>query len=544
MGKKSFNKRRVGGKRGGDGSGAGDPGVELMEVVPASATAKIESTILAKQRAILPSSVQKVDVPSLEAFIAAKKAEDPEEALRALNIPDLRGIVSTNDEPRVCAHCSATLPDGIIQAVADFCAPCGGMVCNGCFADHKRLCRTGRSFRLVELSVKAGAPWALYQYALACTTATGSKLEPLAVPMLKLAADAGHPNACHLLSAGYVMSEQTGLSCLDKLPVDIVSAAKYAERALVLDSDTYIGESQYILETSLRSLVKDGRLQEARKMAALLAQIDYEGAKLLLSTIEKSTFGPFYDHPYLSNEIGTVKHSTILSVDFLTQRDMSPEELRLGDYEAGDGILRILCATLQGLSKELAIAGSSCPLRAGLATFIDSTLYLMGQTANLDLYRSIPTLICKVADEVAEMQPSCPKTMLECESFLLLLLTSVAAKCRMGQAVTRLCYDRGSHAMTSTIANNANLPAHIRGLALVLQADAMCYLPYRYERDLPYRYESYNKPKEAIIRRRARALSLSVEIHPSCPLESLASRLLVESGERLAAIGGNHATVL
>ena len=74
MGKKSFNKRRGGGKRGGGGadSGAGDPGLELMEVDPAPLTAKVESTILAKQSAVLPTSVQKVHVPSLESISSSQ----------------------------------------------------------------------------------------------------------------------------------------------------------------------------------------------------------------------------------------------------------------------------------------------------------------------------------------------------------------------------------------------------------------------------------------------------------------------------------------
>ena len=145
MGKKSYNKRRGGGKRGGGGSGAGGPGLELMEVDPAPLTTKNESMMLARQREGLPSAVEKVHVPSLEAFAAAKKADDPGEALRALKIPDLRGIVSTNDEPRICAHCYAALPDGILSVVADLHYPCGVIVCKGCYADHKRICGFGGS---------------------------------------------------------------------------------------------------------------------------------------------------------------------------------------------------------------------------------------------------------------------------------------------------------------------------------------------------------------------------------------------------------------
>ena len=258
-------------------------------------------------------------------------------------------------------------------------------------------------------------------------------------------------------------------------------------------------------------------------MAALLAELDYAGGKFMLPCIKLSTFGPFYDQTRL-NQVLRITPSTISSMDFLSQRDMSPEELRLADYEVGDGILRMLCATLQHLSEEF--SGSSCPLRAGLAKFIDSTLYLMGQTANLGFFRSIPTLLCNVADEVAEMQLSLPESMLECDSFLLLLLTTVAAKSRVTG------YDRASLAVTTMIANNTNLPAHTRGLALVIQADDVSY-PYS-DKEL----SSSNMPKETIIRRRAREISLSVDIQPSCPLGSLTSSLLDDSDKRLATIEG------
>ena len=186
----------------------------------------------------------------------------------------------------------------------------------------------------------------------------------------------------------------------------------------------------------------------------------------------------------------------------------------------------MLCATLQHLSEEL--SGSNCPLQAGLANLIDSILYLMAQPANLDLYRSISTLIYNVADEVAEAKG--PDSLLNCDSFLLLLLTHVAAESRLGQSAR--CFDRDSHAVTTVIANNANLPAHIRGLALVVQADDVGY-PYQDEE-----LGSSNKPKETIIRRRAREISLSVDIQPSCPLGSLTSSLLDDSDKRLATIEG------
>ena len=220
------------------------------------------------------------------------------------------------------------------------------MICDGCFDDHFRLCGFGGSgldgtgldlasiqlklsaFDLASLHAKAGAAWALFNGAF-------TKGRELPVQMLKLAADAGHPNACYLLSAGYGGDSNGYAAFLDNLPIDISSAAKYAERALVLDPDTYIGESQSVLEEFLCSLVKDGRMQEASKMAALLTELDgYIFSKAMLFAIEKSTFGPFYDQTpsASSGELFSSKPSTILSVDFLSQRAMSPEEIRLADY--------------------------------------------------------------------------------------------------------------------------------------------------------------------------------------------------------------------
>lgn len=73
-------------------------------------------------------------------------------------------------------------------------------------------------------------------------------------------------------------------------------------------------------------------MHEASKMAALLAELDYEVGNLMLPCIELSTFGPFYDQTRLNQVIG-ITPSTTLSVDFLSQRDMSPEEIRLAVME-------------------------------------------------------------------------------------------------------------------------------------------------------------------------------------------------------------------
>jgi len=525
MGKKSFNKRRGGG--GGGGSGAGGPGLELMEVDPAPAEA---AKISAKQKKLLPSTIRKVQLPSWESFIEAKRADDPEEAIQALRIPDLRGIVSTNDDPRVCAHCSATLPDGIPHEEGQIHIACGAIVCNGCFDEHAAHCSIHGSGMLV-LNVKTGAPWAVFSLGrYAYSDSLGKTESHIALPSLMLAADAGHPHASFDMATAYEDGDNS--YCLANgrdLPRDICSAAKYAKRAIVLDPRNYIGECKPILHVCLSSFLRDGRFKEAKVLAAQMEALGYDVAELGLRAIESLTCEPFYDQSIFA-DLSTAP-PTVLSVDYLTHHNMSPEEIRLADYESGDGILRMVCTTLKVLSDQH--SGSSCPLLAGLGDFIGSMHYLM-QPANLDLYRSIPSVVSDVGSELVKVDPSTPTFLLLSEPFLLLMLTSVAALARIGDADIQVGdLDRKFLSITDAIIKNAKLPNSLRALALVIQADMFCVLPY-----CTHSLFSSHLPKEVNIRRRARALCTAVGTLQTCPLQSLMSRILDESRKRLAMMEG------
>jgi len=544
MGKKSFNKRRGGGggTHGGDsggsgGSGAGGPGLELMEVDPApAAAAKIESKAFAKQRKLLPSTTRKVQTPSWELFIEAKRADDPEDALRALKIPDLRGIISSNDDPTLCAHCSVALPEGIPTGVGELHITCGSIVCDGCYDEHTRVCISSRSYDSFLLQVKAGAPWALLSFAIGYPHVhTESRL---VLPSLKLAAAAGHPHANWVLAHEHAYDERFDgekspyLNDDDDVPRDLRLAAAHAQRAIVLDPRNYIGECEPILQRYFLSLCKDSSFKEAKVLRAQLVELGYDIVGDALCPIESITYGPFTFCDQRISAAIPERLPSVRSVDFLSQRDMSPEEIRLADYESGDGNLRMLFTILQFLSGEL--SGSSCPLQAGLAKFINSTLCLMSQSSNIDLYRSLPTLIRGVADDVAKVDLSSPTALLESKSFLLLVLTSFAALARVSDKdIQAGNIGREIRVTTEAIVQNMKLPNYLRALAMAIQADSFCMLPHRDER-----WYSSNTPKEVIIRRRARALSASVKIQSSCPLESLTSRLSHESGMRLALLEG------
>lgn len=378
MGKKSFNKRRDDAAGSGQ-RGGGGPGSDPMEVDPPPAvTVRIERNALARQKVVLPSTVQKVKVPSFAAYIDATRARNPEEAIRALNIPDLRGIVSTNENPRLCAHCSAALEGYLCTDVAALHTPCGAMVCRGCFGNHCQLCTS--SLDMAVLHVKTGAPWALYHYAMNKRNWKESDGH-MVLRLLALAADAGHPHACHVLAVGHgwkrdatTFSKKSIFMKYFDRPQDISSAAKYDKRALVLDPDNY-RESSTSIKWFLLALVKDGRLKEAKVLADELYRLESSDGlpKNVLDMIDSATCGPFLDQSstdYKLSQVEEERPSTVLSVDLLNQHNLSPEELRLADYELGDGVLRMTFTALKVLSEQLAT--SSSPLLVGLGGLVSS----------------------------------------------------------------------------------------------------------------------------------------------------------------------------
>ena len=540
MGKKSFNKRRDDAAGSGQ-RGGGGPGSDPMEVDPPPAvTARIERNALARQKVVLPSTVQEVKVPSFAAYIDATWAENPEEAIRALNIPDLRGIVSTNDNPRVCAQCSAALEGYLCTDVAALHTPCGAMVCRGCFGNHCQLCTS--SLDMAMLHVKTGAPWALYHYAMNKRNWKQSDGH-MVLRLLELAADAGHPHACYALSVGHGWNRDSRTFPLSSaymkfydLPQNISLAAKYAERAIVLAPDEYRETSVYI-HKFLVALVKDGRLKEAKGLANHLLDFEMdefakiemdEFAKNALDSIDSKTFGPFYDQLATTGKAP----SSLTSLYFLDQHNMSPEELRLADYELGDGVLRMTFTALKVLSEQLAT--SSSPLLVGLGGLVSSMHHLMGQPVNRDLYHSIPTIMRSIAKVLSEVDPCAPISLLDSEHFLLLMLTSVASHARTDSRDIQFGeLDRNFRSITDAIIKNPNLPRYLRGLALVIQADNFCEVPYSNET-----LYSSNCPREVVIRRKSFALCSYVNNYENCPLKALSARLVDGSARRLAYLQG------
>ena len=537
MGKKSFKKGRrdgaVGsGKRGSVGAGSGPMDVDP----PPAVTARIESRALARQKVVLPSTVQKVKVPSFGAYIDATRAGNPEEAIRALKIPSLRGIISTNEDPRICAHCSAEFSDGCLQEVASLHMSCGAMVCHDCFGDHTRACVS--NLDLVMMHVKTGAPWALYHYALASWR---GKDGHMFLPMLQLAADAGHPDACKIISVGKGSkggpSEKSYFKYFYDMPREMSSAAEHAGRALVLDPDTYRRDCAVAIQLFLMGLAKDGRFKEAKALAGRLVGFEdrHVFAKEVLDAIDSATFGPFYDKLATIGQMSQVDSapSSVTSLYFLEQHKMSPEELRLADYESGDGTLRMVFSALKFLAEQFATSSSSLCL--GLGGLISSMHHLMGQSVNRDFYRSIPTIMRDIAKGLSEVDLCAPTSLLESEHFLLLMLTSVATNARTslprGIQVGEL--DRNFRSVTDAIIDNPNLPGYLRALALVVQADRFCELPYHEEAAY-----SSNRPKEVVTRRKARELCIYIDHGKSCPLKALSTRLLVDSSSRLGTLQG------
>ena len=540
MGKKSFKKGRRGGAAGSGQRGGGGGAVsDSMEVDPPPAVeARIEREAFARQKAVLPSTVQKIKVPSFGEYIDATRAENPGEAIRALKIPSLRGIVSTNDNPRICAHCSAAFPEGFLPEVGTLHMTCGAMICNDCFRGHTQVCTSNRD--LIMLNVKTGAPWALYHYALASWK---GKDGHMFLPMLQLAADAGHPEACRLISIGKGTNGETSENSYFKyfydMPRDMSSAAEHAERTLVLDPDIYRRESSVVMQLFLSCLVRDGRLKEARVLACRMVGFEdrHGHAQDVLDAIDSASFGPFYDQLALAAN-GQVSQAvdsappSLTSLYFLDQHNMSPEELRLANYESGDGIFRMAVTALKALSEQLVT--SSSPLLVGLGGLVSSMHHLMGQPVNRDLYRSIPTIMRDIAGVLSEVDQSAPEALLNSEHFLLLMLTSVATCARTDPRDIQVGeLDRNFRAITDEIIQNPKLPGYLRALALITQADNFCELPYNDETLF-----SSNCPREVVIRRKSFVLCDYANVNEKCPLKALSARLVEGSARRLAYLQG------
>ena len=536
MGKKSFKKGRRGGAAGSGQRGGGGAVSDPMEVDPPPAVeARIERNALARQKVVLPSTVQKIKVPSFGEYIDATRAENPEEAIRSLKIPRLRGIVSTNDNPRICAHCSAAFPEGFRYEVATLHMTCGAMICNDCFRGHTQVCTSNRD--LILLNVKTGAPWALYHYALASWK---GKDGHMFLPMLQLAADAGHPEACRLISIGKGTKGETSENSYFKyfydMPRDISSAAEHAERALVLGPDIYRRQSSVVIQLFLSSLASDGRFKEARVLAGRMVGFEdrHGHAQEVLGAIDSASFGPFYDQLATIGQMSQVDSapSSVPSLYFLDQHNMSPEELRLADYESGDGVLHMTFTALKFLSQQFSV--SSCPLIGGLGGLVSSIHHLMGQPVNRGLYRSIPSIMRDIAGVLSEVDPSAPEALLNSEHFLLLMLTSVATCARTDPRDIQVGeLDRNFCAITDAITKNPNLPGYLRALAFIIQADNFCELPYNDETLF-----SSNCPREVVIRRKSFVLCDYANVNEKCPLKALSARLVEGSARRLAYLQG------
>ena len=211
---------------------------------------------------------------------------------------------------------------------------------------------------------------------------------------------------------------------------------------------------------------------------------------------------------------------------------MSPEELRLADYDSGDGILRMTFTALKDLAQQF--AKSSSPLLVGLGGLVGSMHHLMGLSVNRDLFRSIPTIMRDAAGVLSEVDPRAPEALLGSEHFLLLMLTSVASHARTDSRDIQVGeLDRNFRSITDAIINNPKLPAYIRALALVIQADSFCQLPYIEETSY-----SSNCPREVVIRRKSFALCDHVNNNENCPLKALSARLVDDSARRLATLQG------
>ena len=155
--------------------------------------------------------------------------------------PSLKGINSTNDDPKLCAVCSQPFQYGLEAQMSRINLCCGKRACPEC-ADSGRfrdrsvdrclLCgdtSTGNGVGRLKKQAKKGKPWA--QFVLGSSFSTGKSVTRSdfeAVRWFRKAASQGHPEANLSLSVFHLW----GRGCTR----DLDEAHRYAELAVTLDS--------------------------------------------------------------------------------------------------------------------------------------------------------------------------------------------------------------------------------------------------------------------------------------------------------------------
>ena len=154
----------------------------------------------------------------------------------------LRGILSTNDDPLLCAHCPRVLsketegPD-FVPSTGFFC--CGKVVCHRCSESglFSRLscpfCHASLSdvVGLMKKHAKREQPWAQFHVGWEYAEGEGvAQSDFEAVRWFRKAAKHGHPLALLSLSHCHL----NGKGCA----VDLTEARRYAERAMSIDNDS------------------------------------------------------------------------------------------------------------------------------------------------------------------------------------------------------------------------------------------------------------------------------------------------------------------
>ena len=249
MGKKSK-------RRGGTGGGVGKKGTTASGGASRGGAATARSSGSVRDQPAGVARGNNYDTP-IDALALLESVKE--------QLPSLKGIISTNDDPDACAICSGPLTLGRRYVVAQCCGKRG---CDACFDEGKvgyasdllglDRCTFCNSLKWKEAAIlrkeaMSGNAWAQHFYGTSLDEI--EKLEE-AASWYQRAASHGHPEAFLALAGMY----GDGMGC----PLDLKLARMYAEKARSLHPALGVLCNRILLRVAM-NLYDDGLGKRGRR---------------------------------------------------------------------------------------------------------------------------------------------------------------------------------------------------------------------------------------------------------------------------------------
>lgn len=198
-------------------------------------------------------------------------------------VRSLKGIISTNDDPSLCAACSKQLHfDRQRKTISTIMFCCGKMICRRCCDGDKYLSRdekhcsfckscVGALIGKLKKNAKRGKPWAQYNLG-ACHKGGKCRISQSGFESLRWfrkAAKQGHPSATLALAECCI----SGIGCA----VDLAEAQNHVESAMALNDANILSDCHNKLY-HIAAIYTSVRTDEAREEAiAILKPLAEDG---------------------------------------------------------------------------------------------------------------------------------------------------------------------------------------------------------------------------------------------------------------------------